>query len=202
MTSVAYLFTRLVNVGTFPSSPPTISSQPSFFSSVLPTIRSRLSNSPNSSAYSDYWCELLNSLTLSMTVQSMVSSLFGHITPIEPGIASSPHTRSIVKREAGLLRGIIGPLDATNELWDNILAVILGRGWSEGHARIFACWSAIPKNSTSRKDGETHNSLHGPFLLTMKSIPKAFPIYCTGLLMFGLRLNTSSIHSCLVIDVS
>jgi telomere length regulation protein len=49
----------------------------------------------------------------------------------------------MVKREAYMLRKIVGPLNSrSKELWVNLLAVVLNREWDEGFGRIFVCWAA------------------------------------------------------------
>lgn len=142
-----------MNTGAFPPSPPNMPSQPSFLASVLPAIRNRLSSSPDTSSYSDFWAELLSSLSSSLTVQSIITSAFGHVVRIESALDPSPPTRALVKREAALLRGLLGPLHKRNEAWDNIIAIILGREWPQGHARLFTCWTAISQVGVADEEG-------------------------------------------------
>lgn len=143
-----------MNIGAFPPSPPNIPSQPSFFASALPAIRDRLSGGPDTSSYSDFWAELLSSLSSSLTVQSIGTSLFGHVIRIESALDPSPRIRALVKGESELLRGLMGSLNTKNELWDNIVAIILGREWPEGHARVFACWAATSQVGVADEDGK------------------------------------------------
>ena len=42
-----------------------------------------------------------------------------------------------------MLLGIVGSLrEDKRHILDNASAVILTRNWSEGHARVYACWAA------------------------------------------------------------
>ncbi|KAI0303468.1 telomere length regulation protein-domain-containing protein [Multifurca ochricompacta] len=142
MTSIAYLFTKLVNVGAFPASKPTSLSQPSFFASTLPTIRSRLSRGDSrTTLYSAFWTTLLESLPSSFTLQSILASLFSHISVPHTPLDASPPLRGLVKREAALLLKIIGDFQDKYAL-DSTSAVVLARDWAEGHARVYACWVA------------------------------------------------------------
>ncbi|KAH9038997.1 telomere length regulation protein-domain-containing protein [Lactarius pseudohatsudake] len=101
MPSITYLLTKLANIGAFPTSKPNSPSQYSFFLSTLPTIRARLSKGGNAAAlYSAFWATILESLPSSFTLQSILTSLFAHIS------------------------------------------AMLARDWSEGHARVYACWAA------------------------------------------------------------
>ncbi|KAI9456255.1 telomere length regulation protein-domain-containing protein [Lactarius psammicola] len=144
MPSITYLLTKLVNVGAFPTSKPTSPSQHSFFLSALPTIRARLSKGGNATAlYSAFWATLLESLPSSFTLQSVLTSLFAHISVPEVPLDPSPSSRALVKREANLLLGIIGRLtDGKQYVLDSTSTAVLARDWSEGHARVYACWVA------------------------------------------------------------
>jgi telomere length regulation protein len=144
MSSITYLFTKLVNVGTFPKSKSTSPSQHSFFLSTLPTIRARLSKGGTASeAYSTFWAALLEALPSSITLQSILTSLFAHISVPEIPLDPSPSSRALVKREAVLLQGILGRLtDGKQYLFDSVSTAMLSRDWSEGYARVFACWVA------------------------------------------------------------
>src|ERR1700761_1440335 len=104
MPSITYLFTKLVNVGAFPASKPTSPSQHSFFLSTLPTIRARLSKEGTAGElYSAFWASLLEALPSSFTLQSVLTSLFAHISVPHPPLDPSPSSRALVKREAVLL---------------------------------------------------------------------------------------------------
>ncbi|KAI0048561.1 hypothetical protein FA95DRAFT_1034938 [Auriscalpium vulgare] len=140
--ALSVLFTKLVNVGAFPHAPPTSAAQPSFFQSALPAIRTRL-NQPGSKTYSAFWSEVLTSIPSSLTLRSVVTSLLGHLSAPDPGIDPSPRARGLVKREALLLIGVAGRLDAAKaDMWETLIGIILGRDWTGGYARIFACWAA------------------------------------------------------------
>jgi telomere length regulation protein len=128
-----------VTLGVFPSTPPTSGSQPSFFFATLPTIRARL-RSEGQHVYSSFWCKIFGAIPSTFTKQAMFASLFSSLTTISPGLSPSPYQRSLVRREAMLLRHLFGSLD--QELWECVEAVTLGRVWSEGHGRIIACWAA------------------------------------------------------------
>lgn len=144
MSSITYLFTKFVNVGAFPTSKSTSPSQHSFFLSTLPTIRARLSKGGTASElYSAFWAALLEALPSSFTLQSVLTSLFAHIsvseTPLDPSLSS----RALVKREAILLQGIVGRLTGSKQyLFDSVSTAMLARDWTESHARAYACWIA------------------------------------------------------------
>jgi telomere length regulation protein len=144
MSSVTYLFTKLANVGAFPASKPTSPSQASFFSSALPIIRRRLSPGGSATAsYSSFWTALLESLPSPFTLQKILASLFAHISVPDSPLDISPPSRGLVKREAGLLLGIVGNLREDRKyILDNTSAIILSRNWTEGHTRVYACWVA------------------------------------------------------------
>ncbi|KAI0948359.1 hypothetical protein AcV7_009125 [Taiwanofungus camphoratus] len=142
VSSVAYLLAKLVNIGVFSSSRPTSVSQPSFFQATLSTIRARIAAS-DTFAYTTYWRKILTSLPSSLVLQSVLVSLFSSLTDIPLGLDGTALSRSLVKREAQLLRHLVGRLSKEEgDLLDAFSAVALGREWSEGHARIFACWAA------------------------------------------------------------
>ena len=144
MPSITYLITKLVNVGAFPTSTPTSPSQHSFFLSTLPTIRARLSKGGTASElYSTFWAALLEALPSSLTLQSVLTSLFAHISVPDTPLDPSPSSRALVKREATLLLGIVGKLtDGKQYLFESVSTAMLARDWTEGHARVYACWIA------------------------------------------------------------
>ncbi|KAJ7738480.1 telomere length regulation protein-domain-containing protein [Mycena maculata] len=144
VASLTYLLTKLVNVGAFPATPPSSRSQPSFFQATLHQIRTRFSEG-NSASYSAAWGKILRGFTSSLTLQSILTCLFGALSA-DSGMDSSPQQRATVKRESLLLLGLLGPVVSDDsELWEYISAVILTREWSAGHARIFVCWVCGPQ---------------------------------------------------------
>ncbi|KAI0262956.1 telomere length regulation protein-domain-containing protein [Gloeopeniophorella convolvens] len=157
MASVTYLFTKLANVGAFPASVPTAPSQPSFFAAALPTIRARLAQGDSAATvYSAFWTSLLEALPSSFTLHGILASLFAHISVPEAGLDTSPATRGLVKREAVLLQGIVGSAKGDRrDVLDGVLAVVLTRDWSEGHARVFTCWAAGAKAGTVDVDASS-----------------------------------------------
>jgi telomere length regulation protein len=156
MSSMTYLFTKLANVGAFPPSKPTSTSQPSFFMSTLPTIKRRLSQGGSATAsYSSFWGALLESLPSSFTLQNILASLFAHISVPDIPLDASPSSRGLVKRKAGLLFGIVGSLREDRPyIRDNTSAVLLARDWGEGHARVYACWVAGARTGVGDVEGE------------------------------------------------
>ncbi|EJF62435.1 hypothetical protein DICSQDRAFT_154331 [Dichomitus squalens LYAD-421 SS1] len=151
--SVAYLIGKLVNVGVFPPSVPMSPAQPSFFQSVMPTIRARLGTA-DALDYSRFWADLLVSLPTSHALRSVLTSLFSSVRTCSAAFDPAPRTRASVKREAHLLRQLLGPLTKENtELSDCFSAVALGRTWGEGHARIFACWAAGAQKGSRTREG-------------------------------------------------
>ncbi|OSD02819.1 hypothetical protein PYCCODRAFT_1435097 [Trametes coccinea BRFM310] len=153
ISSIAYLLAKLVNVGVFPACPSALPGQPSFFQATLPVVRSRLLRDDDSN-YSATWRALLASLPSSLTLRSILTSLFRHLTPIQSALDASPRTRALVRREAALLQSLLGPLnESQSELVDCLSAVIFGRNWEEGHARIFACWAAGAQKGQRNREG-------------------------------------------------
>ena len=153
---MTYLFTKLANVGAFPASKPTSPSQPSFFFSTMPTVKIRLSQGGSTTAsYSSFWGALLGSLPSSFTLQNILASLFAHISVPDLPLDVSPSSRRLVKREAGLLLGIVGRLREDKPyIRDNTSAVLLARDWGEGYARVFACWVAGARTGVRDIEGE------------------------------------------------
>lgn len=156
ISSIAYLIAKLVNVGVFPPSIPTSPAQPSFFRSTLPAIRTHLGTA-DGQRYSAFWIELLSALPSSMALRSILTSLCSSLTPPQDGLDASSTARALVKREALLLKELLGPLSKSNgELSETVAAVSLGRTWSEGHARIFACWAAGAQQGSRTREGVSH----------------------------------------------
>lgn len=126
--------------GLFPPTPPTTRTQPSFFQSTLPIIRSKL-HAPDRNAYFAYWHELLQALPSTLALQSILVSLLGCLRTIEPPLSDSAESRALVREEAILLTEVVGaPSPGQEELWETLLSVILKRNWPLSHTRIFACW--------------------------------------------------------------
>lgn len=135
---IAYLLTKLVNIGVFSTASPALA-QPSFFGATLPTIRDRLSE--ESSQYALFWQKTLSSFSSSLTLHSILTALFASLSDIPGRLDVEPSTRAKVRREAMLLRELVGrPTKDNPEILDVIHAITLSRDWNEGHARIFACW--------------------------------------------------------------
>ncbi|EAU88142.1 telomeric DNA binding protein [Coprinopsis cinerea okayama7 len=138
--ALSYLLNKLVNVGLFPSSPPISRTQPSFFQATLATIRSKV-HSEGEKAYFEYWNELLDSLPSSLSLQSILVSLFASLEGIHPPMGNSPVQRGKIREEAILLSKLLGIVrPAKQELWEISTSLILSRNWSLAHARIFVCW--------------------------------------------------------------
>ncbi|KAI0371744.1 telomeric DNA binding protein [Pilatotrama ljubarskyi] len=153
ISSIAYLLAKLVNVGVYPASVPTSPAQPSFFQATLPAIRSHLLQDEDG-AYSHLWSSIFASLPSSLTLRSILTSLFSHLTRIPSPLDASLSTRALVTREALLLRRLLGPFRKDrSELVDCFSAVALGRHWDEGHARIFACWVAGAEKDSRDREG-------------------------------------------------
>ncbi|KAF8160588.1 telomere length regulation protein-domain-containing protein [Pholiota molesta] len=148
LDALAYLFTKLVNVGLFPARPPVARSQPSFFSSALPAIRARLDmNSPTPSAYNVFWHSIFLVLPSSLTLQSILASLFGTLAPtvesINPSTDASAPARSRMRGEAALLQSVVGSINPGGDkqaLWEVATSVVLDREWPEAFARVFVAW--------------------------------------------------------------
>ncbi|KAH9901137.1 telomeric DNA binding protein [Cubamyces lactineus] len=153
IASMAYLLSKLVNIGVFPTSVPVLPAQPSFFQATLSTIRTRLS-SDGSFEYAASWTKLLASLPSSSNLRLILTSLFSHMAQIPSVLDASPRTRALCAREGLLLQNLLGSLLKSNsELVYCFSAVALGRHWDEGHARIFACWAAGAHKGARNREG-------------------------------------------------
>ena len=135
-----------MNVGLFPASPPHARSQPSFFLTTLPTIRQRLAS--QHSTYAAFWSNLFLNIPSILTLQSILTSLFGSLESLESCSLKTTDDTSIararIKNDAALLAGLVGEITPEKEdLWQISTGLITGSGlreWPESHARIFICW--------------------------------------------------------------
>jgi telomere length regulation protein len=190
VSSIVYILVKLVNHGVFPPTLVTSRSQPSFFEATLSTIRRRL-DSENQHVYSALWCEILSLIPSAFTLQVILNSLLSSLTPVLPSLCPSPRQRSLVRREARFLRSLVGPLTIKNEeLWECFGAVVLGRSWSEGHARIFACWVASGNDgSTTDEEGKIY-----PVLVRYQTWviynPQSLKVFRTKFYIFGRPQTT------------
>jgi telomere length regulation protein len=163
--SVSYLLAKLVNLGVFPATPPISRSQPSFFQTTLTTIRERL-EADVSSDYSNLWSSLLLSLPTNFALRSVLISLFASLSAIDHATDTALQQRALVKREACLLSMLVGELTRQKgELWDTATAIILGKDWGVGHARIFVCWiSGGSQGGKTDEQGRKHLSSRWCFI--------------------------------------
>ncbi|KIM48937.1 hypothetical protein M413DRAFT_438113 [Hebeloma cylindrosporum] len=146
LDAFTYFLSKLVNVGLFPASPPHARSQPSFFHTTLPIIRQRLAS--QHPAYSTFWSNLFLNIPSILTLQSILTSLFGSLESLESSSLNatddSPTARARIKNDAALLEGLVGEITPEKEdLWQIVTSLITGSGlreWPESHARIFVCW--------------------------------------------------------------
>ncbi|RDB24234.1 DNA replication checkpoint protein tel2 [Hypsizygus marmoreus] len=145
--SVSYLLAKLVNMGLFPATPPVSRSQPSFFMTTLSAIRARLA-SDDVMSYSNFWSSIFLGLPSSLVLQSILTSLLASLTPLKRPTSDAPFERALVKRDALVLNGITGYLTPENaELWESACAIVIGKDWDIGHARIFVCWMCSASRS-------------------------------------------------------
>ncbi|KAK0503045.1 telomere length regulation protein-domain-containing protein [Armillaria luteobubalina] len=155
VSSIIYLITKLVNLGVFPSSPPTLPSQASFFLATLPIIRSRLDDGANEN-YSKIWAEVFLGFP-SITLQTILTSLFASLRRVDAPLNGSAYQRACVKREALLLHRLVGRMSPDNEeLCETVIPVTLGRNWDEFCARIFVCWAASPQTRDTDDNALDH----------------------------------------------
>ena len=136
--SLAYVLTKLANVGVFPPTPPVERSRPSFWRSTLPIIRRKLNNRD----YACAWSELLAAIPATTTTQIILVSLFAALEVNEKGTDGSAPQRALVKREARVLVGVLGYATKDSQIRDLAFGIMLGKEWKEMHARIFVCWTA------------------------------------------------------------
>ena len=142
MSALSFLFTKLVNIGLFPPTPPVARSQPSFFQATLTHIRTRL-NKTSSSQYSVIWASIFLNIA-GIPLQSILTSLYGSLKTIERPLEETASVRASIKREAVLLEGLVGRItpDAFDQadLWEISTSLMLSRSWHESAARVFVCW--------------------------------------------------------------
>ncbi|KAJ3495032.1 hypothetical protein NLJ89_g10692 [Agrocybe chaxingu] len=93
--ALAYLLQKLVNQGVFLPKPPLARSQPSFFQATLPAIRARFElDTPR--------------ILVLLQILSILASLFGTLSTIDPPADAERAKRVLVKRDAALLDGLVG----------------------------------------------------------------------------------------------
>ncbi|KAG6813616.1 hypothetical protein H0H92_009233 [Tricholoma furcatifolium] len=137
---LTYLFSKLVNLGVFPLTPPTSRSQPSFFQATTPLIRARLA-SEDAATYTALWASLFSGLGSALILRSLITSLLASIPPLARPTDAALSQRIAVKVEARLLNGITGSISPErDEVWETVLGIVLGKEWDAGLARIFVCW--------------------------------------------------------------
>jgi telomere length regulation protein len=159
ISSLTFFLTKLVNVGVFVSTSSTSPSQPSFWKLTLPIIRRRLGSEDHTS-YSLFFSDVIQSIPSALTQQAILGSLLASLKGLVTKLDPSPHQRALVKREASVLRNIAGTLNSqSQELWENVSAVMLNRQWDEGHARVFVCWIAGFDSDTMDTDGDISSHL-------------------------------------------
>ncbi|CAK5279612.1 unnamed protein product, partial [Mycena citricolor] len=141
---LTFLLAKLINLGCFPSSPPSSRSQPSFFQATLPLIRERLA--VENLRYSGAWRKIFRGFASTLALQSVFVSLLSAL-PADGRLDGSPQVRSSIKREGLFLNSFLGSLDVEEDwqLWEALSAVVLTREWNEAHARIFVCWISGPR---------------------------------------------------------
>jgi telomere length regulation protein len=146
ISSITTLLSKLVRLDVFRTSPSYLPSQTSFFQTTLPTIRTRLGNDAGDVAaeiedYAMFWSTLLSSLGSVIATQTITSSLIGHLDlpPSSQALDSSSTTRRLIKREASLIRLVIGN-GKDEDSYAALASVALARDWDECHARVFVCF--------------------------------------------------------------
>jgi telomere length regulation protein len=93
--------------------------------------------------YSTFFSDIIQALPSALTQQTILGSLLVSLKKLPPSLDPSPRQRGVVKQEASLLREIVGRLDPkSQELWENVSAVMLNREWDEDRGRFFVCWAA------------------------------------------------------------
>ena len=168
LASQSHLLLKLLTLGLFPSTPPSLPSQPSFFSATLTTIRRRLhlctaSSEAASAHYPETWSAVIRSLPTT-SQQTFVASLLGGLDCTVGTDTSARACRSIGEG-AGILRGLLGKLGGdnadveaggNNELWGAVAGVVCGsnRTWNLGIARAVVCWVADPQGTRVDEPGE------------------------------------------------
>ncbi|KIK95305.1 hypothetical protein PAXRUDRAFT_140993 [Paxillus rubicundulus Ve08.2h10] len=138
---ITQLLSKLANVGAFPGSPYLSPSQSSFYRSTLQSIRHGLKDTDTMS-YQKLWNRILSTLPSMLTQQAILASLFSSLSSLELPLSACARDRGVIRREAIFLRDLVGDINPHDDPWDSVLAVMLGRSWSENHSRVFVCWFA------------------------------------------------------------
>lgn len=138
LPSLAYVLTKLANVGAFPPAPPAARSQPSFWRSTLPVMRRKLGNGD----YARTVSELVAAIPSTTTTQIVLVSLFAALDVNGKGTDGTSQRRALIKQEALVLAGILGYASKDSQIRDLAFGIMLRREWKETHARIFVCWTA------------------------------------------------------------
>ncbi|GJJ13190.1 hypothetical protein Clacol_007441 [Clathrus columnatus] len=175
--AISHLLLKLVNQGLFPSFQFGLTSQPSFFTSTLPTIQQRIRLQHQTSlevlgSYTETWCTSIQALPL-LSQRTLIKSLLSSLD-VEVGIDVSSQSLRQVRSGVTVLRGVLG--DCTSSYWMNneimkiISAVLMGSGktWDLGLVRAIVCWVADPHVSTINEEDMT--SL---LLMTLAAIPRS-----------------------------
>ncbi|TFK26384.1 telomeric DNA binding protein [Coprinopsis marcescibilis] len=140
INTLSLLLDKFVKVGLFPSSPPPSRTQPSFFQAILPIIRTKVYD-PSQKEYFSYWNDLFDKLPSSLSLQSILLSLFASLEGLPSPLDDSFVQRGKVRGEAILLTCILGtPAPSSTELWDTATSQIISRNWNPSYARTFVCW--------------------------------------------------------------
>lgn len=139
---ISHLLHKLINIGLFPFHRSPVLTEASFFAATLSSVQRRLSDNFSRNNYATVWACTVSGLPAA-AFRSFLISLLSCLNPPSPPLDRGDFARSRVAAEARLLCGIIGkPKSNNNELWSVIDAVVLGRVWNEGIARIIVGWVA------------------------------------------------------------
>lgn len=60
-----------------------------------------------------------------------------------------------MKREARLLKALLGRFTKDSDIVDGFSVTAIGRQWSVGHARIFSCWISGTEKGKVDTEGES-----------------------------------------------
>ncbi len=151
LTSLTYLLTKLANLGLFPFTIPELPSQSSFFHTTLPVIRKRAIVEQDLH-YCAFWNELIFGMPSTLTLQTILSSLFFSLEEMDFDLGSDTLCRATVKKEALFLRALLGdPEMYSTEQCEVVFSVILGRDFTIAHARVFVCWLSSNSKSMYRR---------------------------------------------------
>lgn len=137
--AIAVFLSRLVSLGTF---------QKLDHSPSIPLFSLIRAESVDHNEYWQNWQSVISSVPY-MDQRSLLSSTFSSIEL--PSLDPKEETRRSVKREAILLKNLIGDFSPIEEETWTLVSATFARSWRENVARVIVCWAALSVESHDGK---------------------------------------------------